>query len=174
MNRSYLQKIISKLTALGSFNFLPDNLYLKLAYWARVGRKLHLDNPISLNEKVQWLKLYDRKDYYKKIVDKYAVRLFIKDKLGGEYLIPLVGGPWNSFEEINFDSLPSSFVLKTTHDSGGVVVVSDINKIDIKQVRKRLTDSMNNNYFYPNREWPYKDIPHQIIAEQYLVDDSGT
>lgn len=174
MRRLYIQKIISRFIAKGFFNFLSDKTFLKLAFWARLNQKLDLDNPISLNEKIQWLKLHDRKELYAKIVDKYAVREFIKNTLGEEYLVPLVGGPWNSFDEIDFDLLPSSFVLKTTHDSGGVVVVPDKSKMDKVVAKKKIMKSMKNNYFYPNREWPYKSITPKIIAEEYLVDSSGS
>lgn len=174
MRRLYIQKIISRFIAKGFFNFLSDKTFLKLAFWARLNQKLDLDNPISLNEKIQWLKLHDRKELYAKIVDKYAVREFIKNTLGEEYLVPLVGGPWNSFDEIDFDLLPSSFVLKTTHDSGGVVVVPDKSKMDKVESKKKIMKSMKNNYFYPNREWPYKSITPKIIAEEYLVDSSGS
>lgn len=174
MKRSYLQRLISKMISKGIFNFLSDKTFFKLAFWARLNQKLDLENPISLNEKIQWLKLNDRKESYAKIVDKYAVREFIKETLGEEYLVPLVGGPWNSFDEIDFNLLPNSFVLKTTHDSGGVVVVPDKSKMDKVAAKKKIMKSMKNNYFYPNREWPYKNITPQIIAEEYLVDSSGS
>lgn len=174
MKRSYFQRLISKMISKGIFNFLSDKTFFKLAFWARLNQKLDLDNPTSLNEKIQWLKLHDRKELYAKIVDKYAVREFIKEMLGEEYLVPLVGGPWNSFDEIDFNLLPNSFVLKTTHDSGGVVVVPDKSKMDKVESKKKIMKSMKNNYFYPNREWPYKNITPQIIAEEYLVDSSGS
>lgn len=174
MKRSYFQRLISKMISKGIFNFLSDKSFFKLAFWARLNQKLDLDNPTSLNEKIQWLKLHDRKELYAKIVDKYAVREFIKETLGEEYLVPLVGGPWNSFDEIDFNLLPNSFVLKTTHDSGGVVVVPDKSKMDKVESKKKIMKSMKNNYFYPNREWPYKNITPQIIAEEYLVDSSGS
>lgn len=174
MKRSYFQRLISKMISKGIFNFLSDKTFFKLAFWARLNQKLDLDNPTSLNEKIQWLKLHDRKELYAKIVDKYAVREFIKETLGEEYLVPLVGGPWNSFDEIDFNLLPNSFVLKTTHDSGGVVVVPDKSKMDKVESKKKIMKSMKNNYFYPNREWPYKNITPQIIAEEYLVDSSGS
>ena len=174
MKRSYLQRLISKMISKGIFNFLSDKTFFKLAFWARLNQKLDLENPISLNEKIQWLKLNDRKESYAKIVDKFAVREFIKETLGEEYLVPLVGGPWNSFDEIDFDLLPNNFVLKTTHDSGGVVVVPDKSKMDKVAAKKKIVKSMKNNYFYPNREWPYKNINPQIIAEEYLVDSSGS
>lgn len=174
MKRSYLQRLISKMISKGIFNFLSDKTFFKLAFWARLNQKLDLENPISLNEKIQWLKLNDRKESYAKIVDKFAVRDFIKETLGEEYLVPLVGGPWNSFDEIDFDLLPNNFVLKTTHDSGGVIVVPDKSKMDKVAAKKKIVKSMKNNYFYPNREWPYKNINPQIIAEEYLVDSSGS
>lgn len=115
-----------------------------------------------------WLKLHDRKPIYITLVDKYAVRQYIAEKIGDEYLIPLLGGPWESFDEIDFDSLPQQFVLKCTHDSGSVIACRDKDSFDIEDARRRLNRRLKRNYYYGNREWPYKDVPPRIIAEAYL------
>ena len=110
---------------------------------------------------------------YTKLVDKYEVRKYIAEKIGEEYLIPLVGGPWNSPEEIDFDLLPDQFVLKCTHDSGGVVICKDKSKLDIPAVKAKLCKHLKRNYYWTNREWPYKNVPPRIIAEKYMEDETG-
>lgn len=150
-----------------------DVKYLKILYRYRIGKKLNLDNPKTFNEKIQWLKLYDRKDLYTQIVDKYEVRKYIEDKIGGEYLIPLLG-VYDSFDEINFELLPKQFVIKCTHDSGGLVICKDKNKLNIEKARKKINKCLNRNYFYNTREWPYKNVKPRIIIEKYMVDESRT
>ena len=135
-----------------------------------MGKKLNLKNPQTFNEKLQWLKLYDRKPIYTTMVDKYEVKQFVANIIGEEYIIPTLG-VWNSFDDIDFDSLPDRFVLKTTHDSGGVVICSDKRKLDLDTARKKLTKSLKNNFYYQGREWPYKNVKPRIIAEKYVIDD---
>lgn len=151
---------------------MPDKLYLKLMYQVKLGKRLNLKNPISFNEKLNWLKLYDRKDIYTKMADKFEVRQIVKEYLGEEYLIPLLG-VWDRAEDINFDMLPEQFVLKCTHDSGSVIICKD-SSFDREGAVKKLQDTLRNNYFYPSREWPYKNIKPRIIAECYMVDESNT
>lgn len=154
-------------------DWMEDERYLKLAFRARMGYPLNLQNPVTFNEKLQWLKLHDRKPLYTQLVDKYAVRQYIAEKIGEEYLIPLVGGPWNSAGEIDFDALPEQFVLKCNHDSGGVVVCRDKSRLDREAARKKLEAKLANNYYLGGREWPYKEVKPCIIAEKYMVDESG-
>ena len=149
-----------------------DAKYLKMLYKVKTGNKLHMDNPQTLNEKLQWLKVNDRKPIYTKMVDKYEVRKLIAEQVGGEYLVPLLG-VWDSFDEIDFDSLPDKFVLKCTHDSGGLSICTDKKKFDIQKARKKINHCMHRNYYYNSREWPYKDVKPRIIAETYMVDESG-
>lgn len=152
---------------------MPDELYLKLMYKTMTGKKLNLNPPQTFNEKLQWLKLHDRNPLYTTLVDKYAVREYIKEKIGEEYLIPLIGGPWKSVEEIPFDTLPNQFVLKTTHDSGGVVICRNKAEFDFEAAKKKLKKSLKNNFYYGGREWPYKNVKPQIIAEQYMEEEAG-
>lgn len=166
-------RVFSALAVRGWFNWMPDKPYLKLMYRSQMGKKLNLKNPISFNEKLQWLKLHDRNPLYSQLVDKYAVRKHIADAVGEEYLVPLVGGPWNSFDEIDFDTLPEQFVLKCTHDSGGVVICKDKALFDKAKAKAKIERSLNRDYYLSSREWPYKDVPRRIIAEAYLVDESG-
>lgn len=151
-------------------NYIPDELYLKIAYKSVMGKKLNLDNPKTFNEKLQWLKINNRNPEYTTMVDKYAVKKYIADKIGPEYIIPTLG-VWDKFDEIDFKSLPNQFVLKCTHDSGGLVVCQDKAKLDMAAARKKIEKSLSNNFYYMGREWPYKNVPHRIIAEQYMADD---
>lgn len=138
-----------------------------------MGKKLDLENPRTFNEKLQWLKLHDRRPEYTKMVDKYEVRQYIKEKIGEEYLIPLVGGPWDKFEDIDFSKLPEQFVLKCTHDSGSVEICKDKGNFDIPLVRNRFNRALKGNFFYGGREWPYKHVKPRIIAERYISDTKG-
>lgn len=135
-----------------------------------MGYSLNLKNPKTFNEKLQWLKINNRNPEYTTMVDKYAVKKYIAEKIGPEYIIPTLG-VWDSFNEIDFDALPDQFVLKCTHDSGGLIVCHDKSKLDMDAVRKKIETSLSNNFYYMGREWPYKNVPHRIIAEQYMADD---
>lgn len=153
---------------------IPDATYLKLRYCLLMGKKLNLKNPTLFTEKLQWLKLYDRKDIYTIMVDKYACKQYVADKIGGEYIIPTLG-VWNSFDEIDFDLLPDSFVLKTTHGGGGygVVICKDKKNFNKKLARKKIMKDLNTNAFAKSGEWPYKNVPRRIIAEQYMENEDG-
>ncbi len=136
-----------------------------------MGYKLNLKNPQTFNEKLQWLKLYDRNPAYTQMVDKYAVREYIKNTIGEEYLIPLLG-VWDSFDEIDFDALPEQFVLKCNHDSGSVIICKDKNTFDVESARRMLNKALRVNYYHHSKEWPYKNVKHKIIAEQFMVDSA--
>lgn len=151
---------------------LPDEMFIRLNYLRRMKQWPDLKNPTTYNEKLQWLKLHDRQPLYTQLVDKYEVRRFVEERIGGEYLVPLAGGPWNSFDEIDFDALPERFVLKCTHDSGGLVICRDKRTLDREKARRRISQSLQQNFYYHNREWPYKDVQPRIIAEAYMEDAS--
>lgn len=138
-------------------------------YCAAFGRKPNFSNPKTYTEKLQWLKLYDHRPEYTTMVDKLAVKEYVAQKIGPEYVIPLLG-VWEHVEDIDFDSLPESFVLKVTHDSGGLVICRDRAKLDVVAVREKLRPLLERNYYYGTREWPYKDVPPRIIAEAYMED----
>lgn len=152
---------------------LPDKWYLQMMYRVRMGEKLNLKDPRTFDEKMQWLKLYDRKDIYTKWADKYEVRDYVAKILGEEYLIPLLG-VWDRAEDIDFEKLPGQFVLKCTHDSASVCICHDKASFDTEAAKEKLQRALSVNYFYPSREWPYKNIRPRIIAEQYMTDESGT
>ena len=156
---------------LGLYNNMPDEEYLKKLYRINMGRDLNLDNPITFNEKLQWLKLHCRKSEYTKMVDKYLVKEYVENIIGKEYIIPTIG-VWDKFEDIDFKKLPDQFVLKCTHDSGGLIICKDKSKLDKKAAKKIINRSLKRNFYYTGREWPYKDVKPRIIAEQYMEDDS--
>lgn len=160
------------LTARGYKSQMPAEDFLKRMYQIRMGRELSLTTPVSYTEKLQWLKLYDHKPEYTTMVDKYTVKQYVAEKIGSEYVIPLLG-VWNRVEDINFDALPERFVLKTTHDSGGIVICKDKSKLDFTEAKKKLKSHLDRDYYIRNREWPYKNVPHRIIAEPYMEDSSA-
>lgn len=149
---------------------LPDENFLKMYYLVMMRRELNLKNPQTFNEKLQWLKLYDRKPEYTTMVDKYAVKKYVADIIGEEYIIPTLG-VWDHFDEIDFDKLPNQFVLKCTHDSGGLVICKDKDKLDLKAARQKIEKSLKQNYYWSGREWPYKNVKRRIIAEKYMSDE---
>lgn len=158
------------LAAAGFYNHMDDETYLKKVFQMELGYPLNLDNPQTFNEKLQWLKLYNRKPEYTMMVDKYAVRKYIADTIGEQYLIPLLG-VWDSPDEIDFDALPNRFVLKCNHNSGtGMCICRDKSKLDIKKVKAELRKGLKENYYLHGREWPYKDVPRKIICEKYMED----
>jgi len=165
-------KLLYSLASRGYLGDLSDETYLKIFYSARMDKKLNLDNPTTFNEKIQWLKLYDRNPKYPNLVDKYLVRDYVENTIGKEYLIPLLG-VWNSFDEIDFSKLPNQFVLKTTHDSGGVFICKDKSKFNFEEAKQLINKSLSRNYYYGFREWVYKDVTPRIIAEKFMVKNDG-
>ena len=155
----------------GFFDKWSDARWLKVRYWLRFGKKPDLDNPKTFNEKLQWLKLYDRKPEYTVMVDKHGVKKYVADLIGEEYVIPTLG-VWDRFEDIDFDALPDRFVLKCTHDSGGLVICKNKADLDYEAARIKITQSLKTDYYLRmGREWPYKNVKPQIIAEQYIDDE---
>ena len=159
------------LNALGFYRHLSDEKFLKKAFRVHLGYELNLDNPQTFNEKLQWLKLHDRKPEYTHMVDKYEAKKYVAEKIGEEYIIPTLG-VWDKFEDIDFDKLPDQFVLKCTHDSGGLVICRDKKRLDIDAAKKKINACLKVNYYNKWREWPYKDVKPRIIAEVYMEDDS--
>jgi hypothetical protein len=164
----FLRRCLSK--------WMSDESFVKWEYFSGMRKFPNLTHPRTFNEKLQWLKLNDIHPEYSRMVDKAEAKEYVKEILGEDaerYIIPTLG-IWNSFDEIDFDTLPNQFVLKTTHDSGGVAVVKDKTCMDLKAVRKKIERSMKNNFFYQHREYPYKNIKPRILAEKFMVDESGT
>lgn len=149
---------------------VPDKPYLEVQFRLLMGKKLDLKNPKTFSEKLQWLKLYDRRQEYVKMVDKYAAKEYVAGIIGEEYIIPTLG-VWDSPEDIDWDALPNQFVLKCTHDSGGLVICKDKSRLDKVATIKKLNHGLKQEYFKVWREWPYKDVPRRIIAEKYMEDE---
>ncbi len=150
---------------------IPDKLFLQMLYRRVLDKRLDLNNPITFNEKLQWMKLYDRRPEYTTMVDKYAVKKYVADIIGEEYIIPTLG-VWDKPEEIDWESLPDQFVLKCTHDSGGLVICRDKSKLDKPAAIEKLRKSLKRSYYKLGREWPYKNVPKRILAEKYMEDTS--
>ena len=154
-------------------NWMSDKAYIDLMFQYRIGKKIDWKNPKTFNEKLQWLKLYDRRPEYHSMVDKYEAKLYVSSQIGEQYIIPTLG-LWDSVEEIDFVSLPDSFVLKCTHDSGSIVLCPDKKKFNKEAAFKKLNHGLNRDMFYWGREWPYKGLKRRIIAETYMRDESKT
>lgn len=148
---------------------LSDKAYLKLRYYASTGKKLRLKKPQTYNEKLQWLKLHDRRPEYTEMVDKYAVKEYVANLIGKEYVIPTLD-VWDRFDDIDFDALPDKFVLKCTHDSGGLVICRDKATFNKEAARAKIEKCLKRDFYFHGREWPYKNVPHRIIAEEYMED----
>ena len=148
---------------------VPAEEFLKIRYRSVFEKELDLECPKTYTEKLQWLKLYDQRQEYTIMVDKYEVKKFVSERIGESYVIPLLG-VWNRVEDISFDTLPDRFVLKTTHDSGAVVICKDKKKLDINATQKKLNYFLKRRYYDCNREWPYKNVKPRIIAEMYMED----
>lgn len=160
------------LEMLGLYNCMKDEFFLRNKFKAYMGYNLNLNNPQTFNEKLQWLKLYDRKPEYNMMVDKYLVRKYIKEKLGEEYLIPLIG-VWDSPDLIDFDALPDQFVLKCNHNSGlGMCVCKDKSKLDVEKAMLELKKGFAQNYYLSGREWPYKNVQRKIICEKFMSNQN--
>ena len=166
-NMKLFRRIIRYLAARNFLFFLNDKSYLKIIYWAKTGNKIDFCNPKNFNEKIQWLKLYDRNDNYTVMVDKYEAKKYVSNIIGKEYIIPTIG-IYNKFDEINFDELPNQFVIKCTHDSGGIVVVNDKSRLNILETKNKINRCLKKNYYYSGREWPYKNVKPRIIIEKNM------
>ena len=150
-----------------TLSFINDKSYISALYFFHFKRVINWKNPQRFSEKIQILKLKDRNSLYTKMVDKYEVKKYISEKIGEQYLIPTIG-IWDNFEDINFNDLPDKFVLKCTHDSGGLIICKNKKELNLKEARNKIEKSLNRNFFYHGREWPYKNVIPKIIAEEYL------
>jgi len=155
-----------------NLNWLSDEKFIKMEYAAYTGKKLNLSSPKTFNEKIQWLKLYGKLENYTHLVDKYEVRKYISATIGEKYLIPLIG-VWNKFDDIDFNKLPEQFVLKCTHDFNSIIICKDKTTFNKRKARNKLEKCLKRNFYYSGRETQYKNIKPKIIAEKYMVDESG-
>lgn len=150
----------------------PDKLFLKLKFRLMMGEKLDLNNPKTFNQKLQWLKLYNRKPEYTTMVDKYAVKEYVANIIGVEHIIPTLG-VWNNTDEIDWNALPDQFVLKTTHGGGGggIVICKDKATFDKDRAKEILNKSFRGDIYKIFKEWPYKNVPKRIIAEKFMTNN---
>ena len=164
----------SKYPWLNAFlRFCPDKLYIRIKWIGRrMPYRLNLANPRTFSEKLQWIKLYDHNPLYTLLVDKYLVKDYVAQRIGKEHVIPLLG-VWDKVEDIEWDNLPNQFVLKTNHDCGGLVICKNKSFLNFGEAKAKLQKSMNHNYFYDGREWPYKNVQPKVFAEAYMEDEYG-
>lgn len=155
-------------------NLFPDRLYLQLVYRYHMGRWPNLNHPKLFSEKLQWLKLYNRRPEYTRMVDKYTAKEYAASVIGKEYIIPTLG-VWDKFDEIDFDTLPNRFVLKTTNGGGGhgVIICKDKTTFDREKAKQHLEEALKEDIYLAWREWPYKNVKPRILAEQYMEDTNG-
>lgn len=153
-------------------HLVSDKKYLSWMFYLKCGFKLNWEHPVTFCEKLQWLKMHTEQRYTN-LVDKYEVKHIVANLIGADHIIPTLG-VWDSFDEIDFDRLPNQFVLKCTHDSGGLVIVKDKNAFDREAAKSKINKSLLRDYFILGRETPYKNVKRRIIAEKYMVDESGT
>lgn len=151
----------------------PDSLYLRFMFFIKLGKFLHLKNPKSFNEKLQWLKLYDKNPLYTVLVDKIEVKEYVRKIIGDQYVIPTLG-VWNRASDIDFDNLPNQFVLKCNHDSGSISICLDKSSYNYSAAVNRLNVGLKSDYYFTGREWPYKHVNKRILAEKYLSPKDNT
>lgn len=156
----------------GFTDWVPDQPHLKAMYRATIGKRLDLDDPLTFNEKLQWLKIHDRNPLYTTLVDKYRVKQWVTDRIGAEHVTPTYA-MWEHAEDIDISGLPERFVLKTNHDSGGVAICRDRATFDLDAAKRILAEHLKTNYFWRTREWPYKDVKPCVFAEEYLDPAEG-
>lgn len=149
---------------------IPDKIYLKILYKKVMHKKLNLKNPQTFNEKLQWLKLYDRKNIYTTMVDKYEAKKYVANLIGNQYIIPTLG-VYDRFKDIDFKELPDQFVLKCTHDSGSTIVCKEKKAFNVMEAKKKINKYLKRNFYYQFREWPYKNVSPRIIVEKYMQNN---
>lgn len=153
--------------------YVDDERFIRWKYYLNFHKKLDLENPKTFNEKLQWLKLHDQRKDYTQMVDKYEAKKYVASKIGEEFIIPTLD-VYNSFDEIDIKELPDQFVLKCTHNSGGVMICRDKTSFDIKKAQKQFSKWLSVNPYWKNREYPYKNVKPRIIAEQYMTNDDSS
>lgn len=159
-------------TSRGLTNWVPDKVHLNLLYRVRIGARLNLECPTGFNEKLQWLKLHDRNPLYTRLVDKYAVKDWVADRIGARYVTETFAC-WDRAEDIDISSLPERFVLKTSHDCGGIAICRDRATFDLNAAKRKLARHLKRNYFWGGREWPYKNVKPCVFAEEYLEPNAS-
>lgn len=169
--RGIIVAIFNHIIHSGILNWMSDKSFLNLTYWVHYGKSVNWKDPRTFNEKLQWLKVYNRNPEYTKMVDKFDAKEYVANIIGEEYIIPTIG-VWDRVEDVPFETLPNQYVIKCTHDSGSVCVCKNKDLFDVKKAKKKLAHGLKKNLYFWGREWPYKNVKARIIAEKYLKDDS--
>ena len=156
----------------GFFKGMDDEKYLKRMYKSKFKIPLDLEHPKAYTAKLQWLKLHDRKDIYTTFADKVAVRDYVAETLGPEYLVP-VFAVYDSVDEIDWEALPQRFILKCSHGSGCNVICPDKSRLDTEKAKKQLSGWMKRSWFWFGREWAYKNITPRILCEHFIESSQG-
>ncbi len=169
----YQNPKVFKLVALEHLSpFLSTSAYIKIRWKIRMGYSIDLNNPQTFNEKLQWLKVNYRNPLYTTLVDKFCVKKYVEEKIGSEYVVPLIDS-WDSVDDIDWVKLPNQFVIKCSHDCGGMVICKDKSKLDIEGAKRKLKKCLRTNYYWKSREWPYRGVKHKIFCESYMEDEHG-
>ncbi len=166
-----LSRVIFRLSLI-FVSIIPDDVFLKIYFKHLMGYPLNLDNPKTYNEKLQWLKIHDKRPEYTRMVDKVEAKKYVSSIVGDKYIINTLG-IWDNVEQIEWEKLPNQFVVKATNDSGGVVVCKDKNSLDIEEAKKKLLNLGKRDYSKYSKEYPYKNVKKRFIAEEYIEDESG-
>lgn len=169
--KKQIKKLLKKFNPSWILRFIPDEPFLKIKYRVKTGKKLNLRDPQTFTEKIQWIKLNDHNPQYSKMVDKYDAKEYVEHLIGSQYIIPNLG-VWDDADQIDFAALPQQFVIKCTHDSGGLIICQDKSKLDIEASKVLLKRCMKRNWYYFSREYAYRSVKSRIIAEEYLENDS--
>lgn len=165
-----MKKLLLKIIRIDIFKIIPDKLFIKIYYWLIFNKKINLQNPRTFSEKLNWIKLYDRNPQYTIMADKYLVKEYISKKIKEGYTFKTLG-IYDNFEQINIDKLPKKFVMKTTHDSGGVIVCTNKSTFDFTKAQIYIKKHLKTNWFNKLREWPYKNINPKIMIEEYMGEN---
>lgn len=166
-------KVLANVFLSNYCGWMPDDLYLRIKYRLAIGKKLNLKDPQTFSEKLQWMKLYNRRPEYTVMVDKVKAKEFVAGILGEEYIIPTLS-VWENPDEIDFAQLPERFVLKVNHNSGtGMYICRNKSEMDVEKVKAELKKGLAEDYYKKNREWPYKNVPRRVFAEKYMEDEYG-
>lgn len=155
-----------------TYKWWPDALWLKFIYRLKFHRRLNLKNPKTFNEKLNWEKIYDRNPLYTRLANKYKVKQYVREQIGDQYVVPCYG-IWDCYDDIDFSKLPNQFVLKCTHDSGGMIICKDKSLFNKEEAKQKLERTFSNNFYWWTREWVYKNIKPQILADMFLDDHNG-
>jgi hypothetical protein len=168
-------KVIRKFSVkmLRKIKFLPPKTYAHFLYEHHTGKKLNLNDPKEFNEKIQWYKVFYHPKILTQLVDKYAVRAYVEDKIGPQYLNEIFG-VFDSADDLDYKKLPNQFIIKATHASSYNLIVRDKEKLNKTKTAKLFKKWLGKSQYYrTGQEWAYKDVQPRLIAEKLLKDEGG-